>query len=421
MTPFTYKNKKLHIEDVALEKIAAAAGTPVYCYSASAIEENYLSYLNAFCRVLPPQDFTICYATKANSNVAVLKLLKTLGAGADIVSGGELLRARKAGIPPAKIVYSGVGKSAEELETAIRAGLMQINVESSDELRLISKIAGKLRKTVHVAIRINPNVDAKAHAKTTTGKKENKFGIDIDLAPAAYKLAASLPHIKADGVAVHIGSQITQISPYTRAYKCVADLVRLLRRQGHDINRVDIGGGIGIVYREEKLPSLDAYADMVAKIIAPLDVHIIMEPGRSIVGNAGVLLTKVVQVKKGTAKTFVILDAAMNDLIRPTLYDAYHAILPCRDKGSKKIVCDIVGPVCETGDTFLTNHAIAPMAAGDLAAIMSAGAYGAVMSSTYNTRPLVAEVLVRGNRFSIIRKAIPPEEIVGRDIVPAWV
>ncbi|MBI1215962.1 MAG: diaminopimelate decarboxylase [Alphaproteobacteria bacterium] len=412
-----YKKNALYMEGVELAHIAETFGTPVYCYSATQIEQNYDAYRKALSSVMDAKNFTICYACKANSNLAVLRLLQKQGAGADIVSGGELQRALKAGIAPGKIVYSGVGKSEAELTEAIRRGLFQINVESERELELISKIAVKLKKKVPVAIRVNPNVDAKTHAKITTGKKENKFGIDISKAPALYRRAQKLKGVDAVGVAVHIGSQLTSLAPFKRAYARVAELVVKLRRQGNDITRVDLGGGIGITYKDETPPDLYLYALMVRDTILQLGVHVIIEPGRSIVGNAGVLLSRVVNVKQGTGKKFLIIDAAMNDLMRPALYGAYHAVLPCK-KSSSKTVYDVVGPVCETGDTFLTGERLPAMKPGDLVALMTGGAYGAVMSSNYNTRPQPAEVLVRGDGCALVRRRQTVEELMGHDIIP---
>lgn len=412
-----YKKNRLHMEGADLEAVAKEFGTPAYCYSASQIVANFRRYKDALGSVT--DDFTICYACKANSNQAVLNLLRKEGAGADIVSGGELLRALKAKIPPSKIVYSGVGKSERELEFAIRKGIFQINVESETELESISKIAQKLKKTVSVAIRVNPNVDAKTHAKITTGKKENKFGIDIGKAPALYARAKRMKGVKAVGVAVHIGSQLTTLAPFRRAYQRVADLVRLLRRKGHDITRVDLGGGIGITYKDETPPDLYFYALMIRDIILPLNVHIILEPGRSITGDAGVLLSRVVSVKKGDTRTFLILDAAMNDLLRPSLYGAYHAVLPYK-KAAKSTVYDVVGPICETGDTFLTGERLPKLKQGDLVAIMTSGAYGAVMASNYNTRPFATEVMVKGKKAARVRKTQKAEDVINKDIVPGW-
>lgn len=415
-----YKKNALFMEGVALEKIVAAYGTPVYCYSATQIESNYNAYRRALARVMPEEQFTICYACKANSNLAVLRLLQKLGAGADIVSGGELYRARKAGIPAAKTVFSGVGKTDDEIEAAVKAGLFQVNVESAHELETISRIARKHRKTVRVALRVNPNVDAKTHAKITTGKKENKFGVDIRHAPALFDRARRLPNLEPVGVAMHIGSQLTSLAPFGRAYMRIAELVRLLRRQGHEISRVDLGGGIGITYKDEMPPDLSLYALLIRDIILPLDVHVVIEPGRSIVGNAGVLLSRTVQVKEGRDKKFLIIDAAMNDLLRPSLYGAYHEIVPLR-KTAGKAIYDVVGPVCETGDTFLKDERLPNLKAGDLVSIMTSGAYGAVMSSNYNTRPLAPEVLVKGNRFALVRAVQSVADLVRNDRIPDWV
>lgn len=414
-----YKNKKLHIEDVALETLADKYGTPLYCYSAAQITHNFNAYRDAFLKVAAADAFTICYATKANSNIAVLKLLGSLGAGADIVSGGEMARALAAGIPASKIVFSGVGKSEEELRAAIGKGIFQINVESEEELAQISAIAQKMKKKVAVSIRVNPDVDAKTHAKITTGKKENKFGVDIDRAPALYKKALKMKGIEAVGVAVHIGSQLTSLTPFKRAYERVAELVLKLRKQGNNITRVDLGGGIGITYKDETPPDLTFYALMVRDIIMPLNVHVVMEPGRSIVGNAGVLLSRVRGVKKGASKKFLILDAAMNDLMRPALYDAYHAIWPARQAAAKDMY-DVVGPVCETGDTFHINEKLPTLKSGDVVALMTSGAYGAVMSSNYNTRPLAAEVLVSGKKSALIRKPQTVQDLLKMDQIPEW-
>ncbi len=414
-----YKNKKLHMEDVALETLAEKYGTPLYCYSAAQITQNYNAYRDAFLKVSAPENFTICYATKANSNLAVLRLLGSLGAGADIVSGGEMARALAAGIPASKIVFSGVGKSEEELRAAITKGIFQINVESEEELVQLSALAAKMKKKVPVSIRVNPDVDAKTHAKITTGKKENKFGIDIARAPALYKKALKMQGIDALGVAVHIGSQLTSLAPFKRAYERVAELVVKLRKQGNDIRRVDLGGGIGITYKNETPPDLTFYALMVRDIIMPLNVHVVMEPGRSIVGNAGVLLSRVRGIKKGASKKFLILDAAMNDLMRPALYDAYHAIWPARQAAAKDVY-DVVGPVCETGDTFHIGEKLPTLKAGDVVALMTSGAYGAVMSSNYNTRPLAPEVLVSGKKSALIRRPQTVEDLIKHDQIPEW-
>lgn len=420
MSIIGYKDGKLHIENVALESIAAACGTPVYCYSTEQIADNFHAYQKALRAVMTDDKFTICYACKANSNQAVIKMLGRMGAGADVVSEGEMYRAVKASIPAHKIVFSGVGKSEGELTKAIKNGIRQINVESESELNMISAISIREGKKTVIAIRVNPDVDAKTHAKITTGTRENKFGIDIEAAPALYLKAKAMPGIAASGVAVHIGSQLIDLAPFEEAFKSVATLVVNLRAQGNVIDTIDLGGGIGITYKDEVPPSLDHYAALIRDIILPLNVHVILEPGRSIVGNAGVLLTRVLHVKKGHDKQFLIIDAAMNDMMRPALYEAYHPVIPCVSGTAKKIPYDVVGPVCETGDTFLTDEMLPPQAAGDLLAIMVAGAYGASMASNYNTRPLVPEVLISDEQIDLIRKVQKIEDIVNCDIIPDW-
>lgn len=414
-----YKKDVLCIDDVALRRVAAKYGTPLYCYSASMIENNYWALQSALHKIAPPERFTIAFACKANSNIAVLRLLRNLGAGADIVSGGEMKRALKAGISPAKIVFSGVGKTEKELTEAIKNDLFQINVESEEELELIAKIARRLKKTAAVAIRVNPDIDARTHANITTGKKENKFGIDFRKAPALYARAKKMKGIEAAGVSIHIGSQLTSTEPFRRAFTRIADLVRVLRKQGNAISRVDLGGGLGISYKKEKTIPFSAYAKLIREIILPLDVHVILEPGRAIVGDAGLLLSQVIRIKDGGSKKFLIIDAAMNDLMRPALYDAYHAVLPCV-KTPGKATYDIVGPVCETGDCFLRSEKMPKMKEGDLVAIMDSGAYGAVMASTYNTRPLIAEAMVGGDLFSLVRKRQPIEQMILAEAVPYW-
>ncbi|MBI3441615.1 MAG: diaminopimelate decarboxylase [Proteobacteria bacterium] len=423
MSSIEYKSGKLHMEDVALETIAAKCGTPVYCYSTQQIADNFHAWQSALGKVMSADQFTICYACKANSNLAVIKMLGRLGAGADVVSGGEMYRAFKGGVPASKIVFSGVGKNEEEITKAVKNGLMLINVESESELNLIAKIAQREDKKASIALRINPDIDAKTHAKITTGRRENKFGIDIGGAADLYDKAKGMPGIVPKGVAVHIGSQLTDLAPYQEAFECVAKLVRTLRKRGHAITTVDLGGGVGITYKDEVPLDLERYADLVRDIILPLDVHVVVEPGRSMVGNAGVLLTRVLHEKGGQKKKTLIIDAGMNDLMRPALYDAYHPIIPCNapEAKHKKILCDVVGPVCETADTFLTDVEMpAQIAVGSLLSIMVSGAYGAVMSSNYNTRPLVPEVLVSADQFDLIRNPQRVEDIVNRDIIPAW-
>ncbi len=422
MSIISYKNGKLHMESIALENIAEKYGTPVYCYSTEQLADNYHAYQKAMRDVTTDDKFTICYACKANSNQAVIKMLGRLGAGMDVVSGGEMLRAFKAGIKPEKIVFSGIGKNENELTKAIKNGILQINVECESELGMISKIATQEGKKVQIAFRINPDVNAKTHAKITTGLRENKFGIDIQTAPKLYAKAKEMPGIVPTGVAVHIGSQLTELEPFAEAFKRVAALVVELREQGHLITTVDVGGGLGITYKDETPPEISQYAALIRDIILPLKVHVIMEPGRYIAGNAGVLLTRVLHIKEGQGKKFMIVDAAMNDLMRPSLYDAYHPIIPCNEPGNKslKVVYDVVGPVCETGDTFLTDAEFPKMETGGLLAIMVSGAYGAVMSSNYNSRPLVPEVLVSDEQFDLIRKIQKTEDLVNNDLIPEW-
>ena len=419
MNPFLYRGGRLHVEELPLSAIADKVGTPAYVYSRAALTSNYLSYARAFA----DQRAAICYALKANSNLAVIRTFAALGAGADVVSEGELRRALAAGIPADRIVFSGIGKTRAEMRTALLAGIHQINVESTQELEALSEVASGLGVTAPVAIRVNPDVDAGTHAKITTGRKDNKFGIDIDQAPGVYRRAAELPGLEPVSVAVHIGSQLTDIAPFRAAFERVAELVIELRKQGHRIDRADLGGGLGITYRNETPPSIDGYARMVKEVIGPLGCAITLEPGRALVGNAGLLLSRVLYVKPGHSRRFLILDAAMNDLIRPSLYDAYHAILPVDEPqaGTQLSPYDVVGPVCESGDTFATARPLPPFAEGDLVAIMSAGAYGAVMSSTYNTRALAPEVLVGGDRFAVVRRRQTVEELIQAESIPPWV
>ena len=418
MSATAYRGGRLHIEGVPLERIAAEVGTPAYCYSLAALRANYAEFAGA-ARGL---DAAICYAVKANSNVAIIAALARLGAGADVVSVGEMRRALAAGVPPDRIVFSGVGKKASELAAALEAGIMQINVESEAELRQLSDVAGAMGRTATIAVRINPDVDAGTHAKITTGRKENKFGVDYDQARRVYAVARQLPGLDPVGVAVHIGSQITDVTPYRAAFARVAELVRALRADGIAISRIDLGGGLGIVYGSETPPSLPDYMAIVRETVGGLGCHLTFEPGRWMVGNTGVLLSEVIHVKPGHARNFVIVDAAMNDLIRPTLYDAWHAIVPVRQPapGARAERCDVVGPICESGDYLAQDRELPPLASGDLIVLESAGAYGAVMASTYNSRPLVPEVLVDGERFAVIRPRQTLEELLAADRVPSW-
>jgi len=413
---FTHINNQMFADNVNINDIAKSVATPFYCYSSTAIETNYANYQNAFSQ----QDALICYAVKANSNQAVLSTLAQLGSGADVVSMGEIRRAIAAGIPANKIVYSGVAKTETEINYALSLGIFQFNVESEPELELISKVATLLNTTAAIAFRINPDVCAQTHEKISTGKAENKFGVPISKARLAYKQAASLPGIKVQGVDVHIGSQLTSLAPFEEAYKRIAALVTELIADGHDINVIDVGGGLGITYQEEVIPSKQSYADIVQAQLGHLHCKIVIEPGRSLLGNAGILVSSVVFIKQGEEREFLILDAGMNDLIRPSMYDAHHDIIAVNQQNKELKTYDIVGPVCETGDTFAKSRQIHQSEQGDLVAIMSAGAYGAVMSSTYNTRMLAPEVMVKGDSFAIVRERPNYEEIIKADSIPSW-
>ncbi len=415
---FTYRDGQLAAERVPLARIAAAVGTPAYVYSSALLEAGYRRYAAAFADV----DATICYAMKANSNLAVVGTFGALGAGADVVSGGELARALAAGIDPGRIVFAGVGKTPDEMARGLAAGILQFNVESEPELEALAATARRAGRIATVAIRVNPDVDAETHAKITTGRAGDKFGIDIDQAPALFERARRLEGIDIAGVAVHIGSQLTRIAPFEAAFARAADLVRQLRAAGHGIRRVDLGGGLGISYRDETPPDLDRYAQAAKALARDLGCALVLEPGRWLVGNAGVLLAKVVYVKDGSAKRFVILDAAMNDLIRPALYDAWHEIRPVIEPapGFVPHLVDVVGPVCESTDTFARDRAMPPLAADDLVAFLSAGAYGAVMASSYNSRPLPPEVLVRDDQFAVIKPRPAVTDLFADEALPPW-
>ncbi len=420
MNHFHYINGVLHAENVPVPEIARAVGTPFYCYSTATLERHYTVFAKAFADV----DTMVCYAMKANSNQAVLKTLGRLGAGVDVVSGGELRRALAAGIPASRIMFSGVGKTAAEMDLALEAGIYCFNVESEPELEVLNQRAQRMGKRAHVSFRINPDVDARTHAKISTGKKENKFGISYERARAVYAHAAQLPGIEVTGIDMHIGSQITELQPFEDAFRLLRELVDSLRGDGHRIDHVDIGGGLGIPYKDDNNPPPlpDAYADTVKRQLRSLDCKIVTEPGRLIVGNAGILVTEVIYVKDGGEKSFVIVDGAMNDLIRPTLYDAYHEIRPvvAPPADAPRIKGDIVGPVCETGDYLALDREMAAPKPGDLIAIGSAGAYGAVQAGTYNSRLLVPEVLVRGSEFHVIRPRGSYEDLIGLDSLPGW-
>jgi diaminopimelate decarboxylase len=420
MHHFAYRNGVLHAEDVDLTTLADAVGTPFYCYATATLERHYRVFAQAFADV----DALICYAMKANSNQAVIATLSRLGAGADVVSEGELLRARSAGVPPHKIMFSGVGKTAHELALAVEQGILCVNVESEAELELLAEIAAQKGRTADISIRVNPDIDPKTHAKIATGKAENKFGIPISRARDVYTRAAKLDGVRVVGVDMHIGSQITALDPFSDAFALLADFVRVLRADGHVIRHVDLGGGLGIPYREdnEPPPDPDAYAAVVKNATRDLDCQLIFEPGRLIVGNAGILLTRVLYLKRGEAKTFVVVDAGMNDLVRPTLYDAHHDIRPVREPqvGAPQTVADVVGPVCESGDFIALDRSMVEPKPGELLAIMSAGAYGAVEASTYNTRALVPEVLVRKGEWALVRPRVTAAELIALDRMPAW-
>ena len=418
---FNYKAGRLHAEDVALDAIAEAVGTPFYVYSTATLTRHFTVFADA----LRGMDALVCYAVKANSNQAVIRTLAGLGAGADVVSGGELARALKAGIKPHKIVFSGVGKTTGEIEAALSAGIKQLNVESEPELERISAIATRLGVTAPVALRVNPDVDAGTHEKITTGRKENKFGIEWTRAHEVYKKAAALPGLKAQGLAVHIGSQLLDLKPFREAYVRAGDLVAMLRKDGLSVETLDIGGGLGIPYGDDgeaDAPDPERYAQVVRETVGNLGCELIFEPGRMIVGNAGLLVTSVEYVKEGATKSFLIVDAGMNDLIRPTLYGAFHNIVTVAepDQGGARETVDIVGPICETGDTFAKNRKLPPVKAGDLLAVRTAGAYGAVQASTYNTRPLVPEVMVNGDQYAIVRERVEVDDLIALDRVPDW-
>lgn len=420
MDHFNYQNGILCAEDVPLNEIAKAVGTPVYVYSTATLTRHF----KLFQQALDWTDHLICFAVKANSNVAVLRLLGQLGAGMDVVSGGEYARAKAAGIPGDRIVFSGVGKTDQEIRKVLEGGIRQFNVESEPELHRISEIATALGVTAPIAIRVNPDVDAHTHEKIATGKSENKFGIPIAKSREVYALAAKLPGIDIVGIDMHIGSQLTDLEPFRQAYTKMAELTRVLRADGHNIRRLDMGGGLGIPYRRDNnAPPLPVeYGRVIRETVGDLGCEIEIEPGRNIAGNSGILLSSVIYTKEGEGRDFLILDAAMNDLMRPAMYGAHHDIVPVIEPAvaSGMQPYDVVGPVCETGDTFEKGMQLHPLKAGDLVAFRSAGAYGAVMASEYNTRPLVPEVLVSGDQFAVIRRRPTIDEIIDRDEIPEW-
>jgi diaminopimelate decarboxylase len=420
MHHFTYRDGAMCAEDVELSAIARAVGTPFYCYSSATIERHYRVFSEAFAE-LPA---LVCYAMKANSNQAVLATLGRAGAGMDVVSEGDLRRARAVGVPAQKIIFSGVGKTRAEMALGLDEDILCFNVESEPELEVLSQVAASRGRTARIAIRVNPDVDARTHAKISTGKSEDKFGVAISRAREVYARARSLPGVIVTGVDMHIGSQIVDLQPFDDAFALLADFVGVLRADGHAIDHVDLGGGLGIPYRRDNQPppNPEAYAEIVRRRTKMLGCAVVLEPGRLIVGNAGVLVTSVLYVKNGPGKTFVIVDAAMNDLIRPTLYDAHHEILPVMEAApsARRLKVDVVGPICESGDYLAQNREIAEVAAGDLLAVMSAGAYGAVQSGTYNSRLLIAEVLVNGADYAIVRARPSYEDLIGLDKIPPW-
>ena len=420
MHHFHYRDGRLYAEDVDLTVLAGEIETPFYCYSTATLERHY----GVFDAAFHGTDHMVCYAVKANSNQAVLKTLADLGAGFDVVSEGELRRVLALGVPGRRIVFSGIGKTAREMALGLKEGIACFNVESNSELELLSSVAGRLGSRATVSIRINPDVDAGTHEKITTGRAANKFGVSYLEAEAIYARAAELPGLQVAGVDMHLGSQITTLEPYAEAYKLLAELVRTLRDKGHDIRHVDIGGGLGVPYRgtNDVPPHPDEYAAMVKGIFGDLGLRLILEPGRMIAGNAGILVTRVVHVKPTGSKCFVIVDAAMNDLIRPTLYDAWHEIIPIAEPVGEndELVVDVVGPVCESGDYLAKDRPMPRLEAGDLLAVMTTGAYGAVQSGTYNSRPLIPEVLVRQDSFAIVRPRQSHEELLGLDRLAQW-
>ena len=420
MDHFLYRDGILHAEDVPLPDIAAQVGTPFYCYSTATLTRHF----HLFEQALAGMDHLICYSVKSLSNQAILRTLARLGAGMDVVSGGEYRRARAAGVPGDRIVFSGVGKTPEEMALALNDGIRQFNVESEAELAILSDIAMEMGVTAPITLRVNPDVDAKTHEKIATGRKEDKFGVPISRARDIYAQAAQLPGIEVVGVDVHIGSQLTDLAPFEAAFTRVADLTRALRADGHDIRRLDLGGGLGIPYTtSNETPPLPLdYGAMIQRVLGDLDVEVEIEPGRLIAGNAGILVAQVIYLKQGEGRDFLILDAAMNDLIRPAMYGAHHDIVPLDQAaaGAEALPHDIVGPVCESGDTFAKARPMPPLEAGALVAFRSAGAYGAVMASEYNTRPLIPEVMVKGDQFAVIRPRPTFDEIINRDTIPAW-
>ncbi|HUO89269.1 MAG TPA: diaminopimelate decarboxylase [Rhizomicrobium sp.] len=419
MNHFTYIGGELNAEQVGLSELAEKVGTPFYCYSTATLRRHYAVFADSF-----PRGTLVAFSVKANGNLAVLKTLARLGAGADVVSGGELKKALHAGIPGERIVFSGVGKTRAEMKLGLEAQIHQFNVESEPELEALSEVASALGKTAPITIRVNPDVDARTHAKITTGTAETKFGIPWSRARAAYALAAKLKGIQVVGIDVHIGSQIVELEPFEAAFRRVAELTAALRADGHAISRIDLGGGLGVPYitNNEPPPDPEAYGALATRIMKPLGVQLIVEPGRLIAANAGVLVSRVLYIKTGETKTFAIIDAGMNDLIRPALYDSHHEIVRVNEPGvhTPRRRYDVVGPVCETSDIFAADRDLPELKAGDLVAIMTAGAYGAVMASAYNARPPAPEVLVKGDRWSVVRPRLDDDALFGSERIPDW-
>jgi diaminopimelate decarboxylase len=420
MHHFSYVGGVLHAEDVSLARVAAEVDTPFYCYSTATLERHYRVLAQAFSGL----DALICYALKANSNQAVIATLARLGAGMDVVSEGELRRARAAGVSADKIIFAGVGKTRVEMAYALREGILGFNVESEPELEALSEVAAGLGRTASIALRVNPDVDAKTHAKISTGKAENKFGVPFEDAPRLYAKAAGLPGIAVAGIHMHIGSQITDLAPFRNAFTLMRELASTLRGEGHKLSHLDLGGGLGVPYvsGNEVPPSPQEYAQVVRETLGSLGLALVLEPGRMIVANAGVLVARVIYAKRGRDKAFTIVDAAMNDLIRPTLYEAYHEIWPVEEavRGSEPVAQDVTGPICETGDYLALDRRLPPFGAGDLLAFMTAGAYGSAMSSTYNSRLLVPEVLVKGDTYAVVRPRQSYADLIGQDRLPDW-
>lgn len=422
MDHFQYKNGELYVENIAISDIADQVGTPFYCYSTATLTHHFAVLTAAFEKAKLTPKPLICFSVKANSNIAVIATLAQCGAGADIVSSGELERALRAGIAPERIVFSGVGKTPDEMAKALYAGILRFNVESIAEVEQLSAVAQDLKITASIAFRVNPDIDAGTHEKISTGKAENKFGIAWNDAELAYDQAAQLPYIQCDGIDIHIGSQITQLEPFNRAFAKVADLLDRLRKKGHQISSLDLGGGLGVPYERNNQPppNPDAYAQIIADQLSASGCQIILEPGRMIAANAGILVSRLIREKRGQAKNFMVLDAAMTELMRPTLYDAYHEIRPVVETDGEPILWDIVGPVCESGDFLGKDRRLPSLMPDSLVAIFTVGAYGAVLGSSYNTRPLAPEVLVNGDKFEVIRERPSIDELLRLERLPAW-